>query len=55
VAGRGVETDGSDTGVGSPCFVWNVLVTGYKDTVFLPSIQGEFGALILTAGFDAGL
>jgi hypothetical protein len=51
VVGRGVETDGSDTGAGSPCFVWNVLVTGYKDTVFLPSVQGEFVTKIFTAWF----
>jgi hypothetical protein len=53
VVGRGIEADGSDTDTGSPCFVWNVFVTGYKDTVFLPSIQGEFSAVILTADFAA--
>jgi hypothetical protein len=46
VAGRSVEADGFDTGVGSPCFIGKLLVPGYKDTVFLAAVQGDFGALI---------
>jgi hypothetical protein len=46
-----VETDGSDTGVGSPCFIGKLLVPGYKDTVFLAAVQGDFGALMYKMKF----
>jgi hypothetical protein len=51
VAGRGVKTDGSDTDASSPCIVLNGLVTGYKDTVFLTSVQGQSDAQIFAAWF----
>jgi hypothetical protein len=41
-AGREADEDGTDTGVGSPCFIGNLLAPGYKDTAFLAAVQGDF-------------
>jgi len=32
-----------------PCIVWNGLVIGYKDTVFLTSVQGQSDLQIFAA------